>query len=187
MTIEKMTLEQKNKFFTLLIGKCWHEWSWTLEGQIAKCWLCGQLRNFNHSYKSEQTAQLTFSNPDYYASLSGFQVIKEHMEKELPLMWACYHWWCLKERLPETLEDIEIILLGDLIQMNKRFLDLDNLLAYLLQNTDGWGWKICPTCLGTPRVEWSNNVCPRCNGTGKVKHPALLYAESVKEKPCEKR
>lgn len=121
-----------------------------------------------------------------------FFMVKSFMEKELPEVWACYHWWCLKERLPEflsgeTYNDMEIVLLGDLIQMNKRFLDLTNLIIFLLDN-QGWAWKECD-CEKFNGIKKGQPLthCHNCNGTGKVKHPALIYSESLKEGPCEKR
>lgn len=146
--------EEKNHFLTSLMGKCWHKWEWTLEGLIAKCNICGEFRNFNHVYKSERTAQLTFPNADYFTD-SGFAPVKRFMEEELPKVWEDYlldytaaaivQKWAIRQ-----VEGNEFSLV-----LNAQ-INLSNLIQYLLDNQEEWVWCDAP-------------------------HPALIYAESLKE------
>jgi hypothetical protein len=176
MTIEKMTLEQKNKFFTLLIGKCWHEWKpYEMDNyhfDKIQCSICGVI--INSSYSPPPW--------DFYASLSGFQIIKEHMEKEFPEVWEEYLEWC---RLTCTFPAYKVVSQHTII-FNKQ-LNLTNLITYLLDNQEWWAWKECPACTGNGdisenSIRWGVDkiTCPECHGAGKIKHPALLYAEGVK-------
>lgn len=120
-----------------------------------------------------------------------FFTIKDFMEKEMPEVWNQY--------LYETHGNVWLSTKGwkryDVI-LNAQ-LSLDNLLSFLMENTEMWGWEECEYMKEWPRIlpnGGSAFFCEKqckdkpinCNG-GKVKHPALLYAESVKEKPCEKR
>jgi hypothetical protein len=177
MTIEKMTLEQKNKFFTLLIGKCWHEWKpYEMDNyhfDKIQCSICGVI--INSSYSPPPW--------DFYASLSGFQIIKEHMEKEFPEVWEEYLEWC---RLTCTFPAYKVVSQHTII-FNKQ-LDLTNLITYLLENTEGWGWVMCPDYNPPRDSDWwfgcwnSSNKQKACDcDNGKVKHQALLFAESLKE------
>lgn len=102
-------------------------------------------------------------------------VVRKFMEKEMPEVWDEY--------LLKTLDEYEFdsAILNDV-------LSLDNLLTYLMEHTDRWGWKECPYCFDGQIDNIDNfEPCSYCNGTGKVKTDALVYMESLKEERCEKR
>jgi len=168
--ITQWTLEERNHFLTLLMGKCWHEWEEHREmgSYWYQCKLCGVSDSINMNF---------------YADLSRFEIIKSFMEKELPEVWERYlgkhhekaYYACLyNEDKPFT----------------KGFdaqLDLTNLIIFLLDNQEGWAWKECTACTGNGdisenSIRWGVDkiTCPECQGAGKVKHPALLFAEGVK-------
>jgi hypothetical protein len=164
--IENMTLEEKNKFWHLFRGKCWHEWeakhySWDSRYGEVTLYDCKKCKITDGEGKM----------PYYYKDLSGFQIIKEHMEKELPEVWERYLTMYLNNPpvYPKRRQYNKFTI------AHNKTLSLDNILDYLLENTEEWGWEECTE----HRVGWPDKC--KCRGTRKVKHPALLFAESLKE------
>jgi hypothetical protein len=148
MNIKDMTNEQKSHFWALF----------TNDHPII-------------SYDVNGEGSLSMRN--YYADLSGFQIVKEYMESKWPMLWERYLDDCFTTPIASDIFNAQ--------------LSLDNLLSFLMENTEMWGWKECPNY---GHKNYCKLVClihGNCRINGKVKHPALLYAESVKEKPCEKR
>lgn len=112
-----------------------------------------------------------------------FFTVKSFMEKELPVVWEEYLEWC---RLTCTFPAYKVVSQHTII-FNKQ-LDLTNLITYLLENTEGWGWVMCPDYNPPRDSDWwfgcwnSSNKQKACDcDNGKVKHQALLFAESLKE------
>jgi len=167
MKIEKWTLEEKNKFFTLLMGKCWHDFPLIEDGFDAdyhSLWRCPQCN-------VKLGAQLPYyDRHDFYHDLSGFQIIKDFMEKNLPKVWEDY------------LESFFLPRTRTYTDTFSEQLSLDNLLDYLLEHKE-WGWVGCPKCGGDKQIRGVFDIydCPVCNSNGKVKHPALLFAEGKEE------
>ncbi len=163
--IKDWSLEEKNHFLTLLIGKCWHEPHSNAYDIIPHCKHCG-------------TSSMWTNGVLIQPQLTIVPTIKEFMEKELPEVWEGY--------LREIFAVRGNVGFNLPIKVNK-LLDLTNLIAFLLDNQKGWAWIRCDACTGNGdisenSIRWGVDkvTCPVCNGTGKVKHPALLFAEGVK-------
>jgi len=166
-------MREKNTFFTLLMGKEWHEWKpeqeYDMIATTFKCTIC------NKEVKTDDLGQ--YLNIDFYRDLSGFQIIKEYMEKNLPEVWEEYLEWA-NEIIPDHYtftQGVNIIL------------SLDNLLTYLLEHKEEWGWVGCPdleitTDLGKQVCANWTEYCAHCEVLGKVKSPALLFAEGKEER-----
>lgn len=149
MNIKDMTNEQKSHFWALF----------TNDHPII-------------SYDVNGEGSLSMRN--YYADLSGFQIVKEYMESKWPMLWERYLDDCFTTPIASDIFNAQ--------------LSLDNLLTYLMEHTDRWGWKECPYCFDGQIDNIDNfEPCSYCNGTGKVKTDALVYMESLKEERCEKR
>ena len=117
-------------------------------------------------------------HPNYFTD-SGFFPVMRYMEKELPEVWELY------------LNDIKRKVAYRFIGMRKllnAWLDLTYFVEFLLNNKEEWAWKKCD-CEKFNGIKKGQPLanCHKCNGLGKVKHPALVYSESLKEEPCEKR
>lgn len=154
----KMTNYQCNKFLTLLMGECWHEWK--------KIYLTnGHTVNSNPTLvcKYCDIARVGDDNPDH---LANPLVAIRWMEKEMPRVFEDY---CIESRYDNAaknyISETHIFLF---------ILDLRNLCAWLVEH-DGWGEKKCWRCLGLGRVQYYMEECPACNGSGKIIHPALEY------------
>ena len=75
-----MTKEQINKFLTLFIGECWHEW------EAINSMLC------NANYRCincKKERYITKSNPDFYTP-NDFDRLRKWMEKNEPELWDSY-------------------------------------------------------------------------------------------------
>ena len=110
----------------------------------------------------------------YCTPSEQFFIAKDFMEKKMPKVWEDYldllH--NMNNFNPDSNSDFPYT-----FGFNNQ-LTLDNLLTYLLENTEMWGYEKCPECynfLCTPD-------CPICKGTLKVKSPALLFAEGKEER-----
>jgi hypothetical protein len=151
-----MTEEQHNKFLTLLMGECWHEWE--DDGAWNICQICGDKTRLH--------------NPENPNHLSNPLPVIKWMEKEMP------------EVLEGYAEDLWFKRLWDTnMQMIMAFLDLRNLTVYLVAHPS-WGEKEeCEQCRGTGEQHDYRNawVCEVCFGTGKLIHPALQWAREVKD------
>ncbi len=176
------TLEEKNKFLTLLMGKCWHEIRHILDaGKPAIAvdgteYICGICKE---RYISRPKKRI---HPNYYLNLSGFQIVKEWAEKEMPEVWNDYlKFYLMFGRVFLAFESS-----FEKHWYTKRLnhvLSLDNFISFLLQNTEAWAYKECWQVNG-----WSCNRTDACvctsNGEGgegsKIKSPALLFAEGLK-------
>jgi hypothetical protein len=150
MNIKDMTNEQKSHFWALF----------TNDHPII-------------SYDVNGEGSLSMRN--YYADLSGFQIVKEYMESKWPMLWERYLDDCFTTPIASDIFNAQ--------------LSLDNLLSFLMENTEMWGWEECEYMKEWPRIlpnGGSAFFCEKqckdkpinCNG-GKVKHPALLYAEGL--------
>jgi len=99
-----------------------------------------------------------------YFGTAGFFSIQNFMERELPEVWNQY--------LYETHGNVWLSTKGwkryDVIL--NAMLDLDNLLAFLLEHTE-WAYFDYPD--------------PQTGEARQGKHPALLFAEGLKEEPCD--
>jgi hypothetical protein len=174
--VREWTEEEKNHFLTLLMGQCWHQAHCYEEGECYKCGL-------NVTGEEFGSTDIEDYRPNYFTD-SGFEPIRRYMEQSLPEVWEGYLNHCRniqfkiyylsgKEDYSET----------NIFNVQ---LDLTNLIAYLLDNQEGWAWEECPC---PPEFKGDievDRICPYCNGLGKVKHPTLIYSESLKEEPCEK-
>ena len=120
--------KDKNKFWTLFVGKEW-----------------------DINVVDFHTGMHLITHPDFYHDLSGFQIVKEHIEKEMNTVWEDYIWHVLDDGLLRLQDQVN------------QLLSLDNLLDYLLENTEKWGYTFGIT---EKTVE---------------KHPALLFAEGKEE------
>ena len=173
MNIEKWTLEEKNKFFTLLMGKCWHDFPLIEDGFDAdyhSLWRCPQCN-------VKLGAQLPYyDRHDFYHDLSGFQIIKDFMEKNLPKVWEDY------------LESFFLPRTRTYTDTFSEQLSLDNLLNYLLEHKEEWAYTEKRVCeykdnCGGPCVELMTTVNMYCkDGIICEKHPALLFAEGKEER-----
>jgi len=165
------TLEEKNKFFTLLMGKCWHR----LE-HIKTAKRTSSGKRYPFEYDKCIYCGKSNSNPDYYSDLSGFQIVKEYMEKEMNTVWEDYIWHVLDDGLLRLQDQVN------------QLLSLDNLLDYLLQNKEEWAYTEKRVCeykdnCGGPCVELMTTVNMYCkDGIICEKHPALLFAEGKEER-----
>lgn len=153
-----------NKFLTLLMGKCWHEWKY--EGQ---CKYCGAARWHGGASYLQECAWA--KNENYLSNLYGFQAVKSFMEKEMSTEWSDY----LNSVFDSPLSQKDTL---------NYILDLNNLVTYLSENRE-WGVKECKD-IGTKGIRTC--ICgdrpdkEYCNGTGIIKHPALVYLEESCEK-----
>jgi len=176
MKIEELTSEQKNTFWDKLIGNHRHEWKITPCLGKWKC-DCGEV------FYSKLIPPDRYPNFDYYRNLSGFQTIKEWMEKEMAEVWECYLRWCYDYSPHEGS-------IWDLTPVLNSILSLDNLLTYLLQPEVVKEWEYmggkceisaCPTLSTIDMIftcsKYDKGIC-----SGKVKHPALLFAEGKEER-----
>ncbi len=122
---------------------------------------------------------------DFYSHGEHFFMVKSFMEQSLLVVWEGY---CDIQTSPRRESKATAADNFD------RICSLSNLITFLLDNQEGWAWKKCPECIGEPIKIYPNafitkirnsfiqtNKCLICNGTGKVKHPALIYSESLKE------
>lgn len=177
-----------DKFFTLLMGECWHEWEWeptyNEHNELNPpyvCIICGKTR-----FEIPQ-------RPDY--NLNPLPVLgwmREHMPDELCAF-------------------IDSILIGHNLVCTGtetlfHILNLKNLYAFLIENDEwgktkcpecnGWGTEICynpdhgfsggigygdisrmgcPCCGHDEHNRIRNTVCKKCHGSGTILHPALRY------------
>jgi hypothetical protein len=162
-SVDKWTLEEKNHFLTLLMGKCWHD-------QRPFSYVC-------HKCSSSKP------NIDFYHDLSGFQTVKDFIESQMAETWEKYLRWCYDYSEHEGS-------IWDLAPVLNAILSLDNLITFLLENQE-WAWKECPSCNGKTIVGITTDIyhgginiyCGYCVA-GKVKHPerykALEFAEGLK-------
>jgi hypothetical protein len=163
-----MTEEQHNKFLTLLMGECWHEWEWKpKDGDI-------------HIYECKCGLRVG-SRPQNPNHLSNPLLVIRWVEKEMP------------EVLEGYAEDLWFKRLWD-TNMQMIALDLRNLVQYLKEHTEApfmWGFTPCPSfpsCMSgeTDKCDFPDKGC---EGDGKVRghiHPALKYLRSIKEVRDEK-
>ena len=107
-----------NKFLTLLMGECWHEWYWkptsAWSDKVYLCTLCGE--------RSENVYL-----PDH---LSNPLPVIRWMEKEMPEVWRSYIIHCIPNLLDEKNGEV---------QWFNSVLDLSNLITYLSEHRE-WGW-----------------------------------------------
>jgi len=158
--------ERENKFLTLLMGKCWHEWEKHFSGiYYWTCKHCGL-----EAPQLKLNPDLPPPNPDF-STPEGFFEAKEYMESHMPEMWIKYLAYINK---------ITAYKFGGLRQFLKDVLNLSNLVAFLIQHKEEWGWVECPDCKGTGRSLTKRPdpypfVCETCHmKQGKIKHPALV-------------
>lgn len=174
--IAELTEQEKAHFFTLFIGECWHEWEWKNElfSGFYEC-KCGEQVFVKYADGHQpKNIEPTFSD------------IKAFMEKERSELWEEYLDSCA---ISVTKADSESPIGFDIrwTDMLQNILNLDNLLSFLWENREEWGWKECSECKGIGHSAYIDLVsgetkplgCETCNGTGRVKHPAYIYLESL--------
>lgn len=150
-----------NKFLTLFMGKCWHEWEGKSSGMTCK--ICG-LRVAYHTAPP--------LNPDFsqLAPRDGF--IKWVFYNRRSMFEEYCDWRYSQPRNTSLGEDVIYIL------------DLSNFADFLClpETIEQWGWEECPTacndCLEF-KCEQRGNFC---HGTGKILVPWARYAS---EKPVQ--
>ena len=182
--VSEWTEEEKNHFLTLLMGECWHEWEEHKDVGLRKSgWYqckCG----------AEHRSPLIppdLPYPNHFTD-SGFAPIKSFMEKELPEVWEKYvsHYMITYNTFPDDLpSDIEETIFT---RMLNKTLDLTNLITFLLDNQEGWAWIECEAKIvcnmpQSPEIQPLHQFCHMDKEAcaGKVKHPAIIYSESLKE------
>jgi hypothetical protein len=142
-----------NKFFTLLMGKCWHEFFNGSE-YVTACIHC------KHHYGDAG------DNPDHLSNpLPVLEWMRENMAEELEA-------YCKPQRVnrPSMYPSTDYIF---------RILDLKNLYAYLKEHPS-WGEKECPNKIGNTLPYYCHPInCggKPCHGSGTILHPALRYAK----------
>lgn len=104
-----MTEEQHNKFLTLLMGECWHEW--VDDGAWNICQICGDKTRLH--------------NPENPNHLSNPLLVIRWMEKEMPGVLDNYLHWCFQRPRTSSLSDDIFFIL-----------DLRNLVQFLVQNPE---------------------------------------------------
>ena len=176
MNIKQMTQEQKCKFLTLVIGKCWHDIK-SIFAMNRKCQKCKKVIYFEYCEGEECYGSLMDApfNMNYFTP-SGFWEVWEWAKEQN--WWGNFVWVFLLS------QDI-----GNVI--NYRTFS-DTLAQFLIESKGEWGWveckeykcelgeKIiisCPQNIRTA-LNWELHK-GRCNG--KLKHPALLYLESLEK------
>ena len=158
-----MTDEQHNKFLTLLMGGCWHQWS--IQGDYNRCIHCKELvpegEHSNH-----------LSNP---------LLVIRWMEKEMPEVleeYLCH----ISEVTVTNIDWIEeVINLRNLVDYLWEHTEAPFL----------WGFIPCPSfpdCMSgeTDKCDFPDKGC---EGNGEVRghiHPALQFLRSIKEVRDEK-
>jgi hypothetical protein len=147
-----MTEDQINKFLTLLMGQCWHEWEWKpKDGDI-------------HIYECKCGLRVGSrpQNPD-------------HLSNPLPVL----RW--MREHMPDTwkLYLIDTYIKPDaLIAFVDCILNLKNLYWWLIDHGDEWGYTDCPNLDLDDYV--CRNFSPECEcELGRIVHPALKYAKET--------
>ena len=161
----KKTNYQCNKFLTLLMGQCWHEWK--------KIYLTN-----NHTVNSNPTLVCKYcdidrvgnDNPDHLAN--PLPVIR-WMEKEVPEVWEEY----LEFRFHLVHSDID-----SYAKDISGILDLRNLVRWLIENPT-WGEEICTEnnrpldcCQDRDECKLQVKTYDGKSCLGKIIHPALAYA-----------
>lgn len=143
-----------NKFLTLLIGECWHEWRESKEDWATViCQKCGVTSN-------------------RLDDLYGFH--PDHLSNPLPVL----RW--MREKMPEEWEEYLLHIFSTTWTLKLsddlfRILDLSNLVKYLLDHPE-WAYVDCPN------LDLDDYVCrnfsPECEcELGRIVHPALKYAK----------
>ncbi len=166
MKVSDWPLEDKNKFWHKFMGKCWHISDDEGFGYGEHCKLCG-LDTWDETTKTFYMVEsLRFD----MSKQESFQIVKDFMEKEMPEVW--------RKHLDHE-QKLVAYRFGGIDDLLNAWLSLDNLLAYLLQNTERWGWVECPECKGKKFIK--GMLCNKCDGDKVVKSPALLFAEGLKE------
>jgi hypothetical protein len=94
---------------------------------------------------------------------------KAYLKKEMPVIWVRY---CRGMRIPEH-EGLPFCTAERIVE---RVDNPHELVKWLKNNLDGWGYEECKRCSGTKTIYHNSDVgnrlveidCPDCNGTGKV-------------------
>jgi hypothetical protein len=151
-----MTEDQINKFLTLLMGQCWHEWEWKpKDGDI-------------HIYECKCGLRVG-SRPQNPNHLSNPLLVIRWMEKEMPEVLNGY-----VDGIFVTYRDERW---GSECLMEA--LNLEHLVVYLKLHPE-WGEKECPTACND-MLEFK--CCQKdnyCHGTGRITRPAWEYLKEVK-------
>jgi hypothetical protein len=149
-----------DKFFTLLMGQCWHEF-FNGSKYVTGCIHC------KHHYGDAG------DNPDH---LSNPLPVLEWMRENMPDELDDYLEWCTMENIGVITRSHEALFF---------ILDLKNIHTYLINHAEKrgleWGREECPeeTCIdGIIGYEYGKEIkCQSCNGSGTILHPALRYAK----------
>ena len=114
-----------NKFLTLLMGECWHEWKPT-SGHVA------YTNTPTHRYDCVKCGKIVFSwkETKEIDHLSNPLPVIRWMEKEMPEVWEDY-------------VDSQFVLFRydkkEAYECLNKVLDLSNLITYLSEHRE-WGW-----------------------------------------------
>lgn len=156
----------KNKFLTLLIGECWHEWEWKpKDGDI-------------HIYECAKCGLRVGGRPQHPDHLSNPLPVIRWMEKEMPEVWNEY----VASFMSTVYCDRTIA-----TRALNFTLDLSNLITYLSDHRE-WGEKECPHYIQSRHsssaecaLKGTERCKNECEDTGIIKHPALKYMEAEDE------
>jgi len=100
-----------------------------------------------------------------FSTISGFEKVWRYVEKEHPGLWKDY--CCIQAGDSHGIAWLTFY----------NTINLDNLLTFLEQNKDEWGWEECPLCC--PPIYDDDCSKYECDGIGKIRHPALRYLEEL--------
>jgi hypothetical protein len=157
--VSEWTEWEKSQFLHLLREKCWHEKDLDISLPTDTIFICKHCKKF--------------IEPFNYFTDSGFFPVKRFMEQSLPEVWEGY--------LETYIADMNDPLFCS--KFVNWFIDLTNLVTFLIEHREEWGWIECPNCNGQ-LAKSLQPKCVTCFNIGKVKHPerykAIEFAEGVK-------
>jgi hypothetical protein len=150
-----LTDEKVSEAIAAVMGVCWHEPSFEDDNICAKCGFSANGYDYKDKLDDYQFSAFT---PD------GIWRWKSYMEREMPAMWNDYLGMSHDYGSHVNLWDTEVL---------NNQLNSHNLVQYLFDNLDGWGYKQCPVCKGSVMVRVDSNdcysvMCVNCSSTGKV-------------------
>ena len=174
--VSEWTEEEKNDFLALLIDEEDHSNEWWCE----KCqmYVDGIRVTYAECHEVCGYPVIAKDTTDYFTD-SGFFPIMRFMEKELPEVWDDYLEYTSKQIFDDwgqngSMFDKRLLY----IEIFNKQLDLSNLITYLIEHREEWGWKEmnedkCEHCEPMARPFHCEDSF-RCEG-GKVKHSTLVW------------
>ena len=183
--VKDWTEQEINKFLTLYVKNyipmyIWHETKITvIEERYVVC-TCGAIFEIDDIERHFERM-----NQNFFEQHTFIEVLKplmeKVMEKEKVELWEEYLRFVTKEHVWDC-NTYSVMRYVDLLN---KWLNPYNFVEFLLLNkvTKKWGRVECSKCDGTQKnyEPTPHALCQQCGGKGKVKHPALEYAENLKE------